>query len=45
MFRDLGRLAGHSYTRADGDVFEFFVPEELERGKQILIGAMFEEQK
>lgn len=45
VWRDLSRAAGHSYNRVEGDVFEFLVPAELDRGKQILIGAMFEEQK
>lgn len=47
VWRDLARLAGHSYNdftfdkpRSEcGEIFEFLVPENLEQAKQVLIGA------
>lgn len=44
VWRDLGRLAGSSYTDANGHcVFCFLVPNQIERAKQILNGGLFEE--
>ena len=47
VFRDLGRLAGLSYNDFDksrSEIFEFLLPENLDKAKRLIIGAMFEEE-
>lgn len=44
VFSELGRLAGLSYRTIAGETFEFLLPNNVEKGKQILIGAMFKEE-